>query len=68
MIYRSGEHVAQDYSRAVTLFEQACDGGSASSCNSLGLMYERGEGVIQDHSRALTLYQDVCDRGYLLAC
>ena len=47
-LYRSGDGVTRDYSRAFKLFQQACDGGEMGGCNNLGAMYYAGDGVTQD--------------------
>ncbi len=64
-MYANGEGVTQDYARAASLYQQACDGGMATVCNNLGVMYLRGEGVTQDYTRAVSFFQKACDRrGY----
>jgi TPR repeat protein len=35
----------EDYKTAFELFLQACDGGDAEGCCSLGVMYNEGKGV-----------------------
>ena len=60
--------VTQDHTRAVSLYQQACDGGHMSGCSNLGVMYETGEGVTQDLSRAASLYEQACDGGLVAAC
>ena len=56
------------YSDAIPLFNQACSGGKADSCNRLGLMYDFGEGVAQDFPRALAFYSKSCNSGNGAAC
>src|SRR5579872_6229876 len=48
VMYRFGEHVAQDSARAVTLLTRACDGGVPVACVDLGHMYRKGDGVAMD--------------------
>ncbi len=56
------------YSEAIPLFNQACSGGKADSCNRLGLMYDFGQGVTQDFSRAAAFYSKSCNAGNGAAC
>jgi hypothetical protein len=44
-------------------YEQACDSGDFSACNSLGLMYQEGDGVTQDLTRASAFFRRACDDG-----
>ncbi len=49
--------------------DQACAGGEAASCLSLGIRYERGdEGVPHDHDKALELYDRACTLGNASGC
>jgi hypothetical protein len=57
-----------DYTKAVDLFNKACDAGSAVSCVNLGYMYENGQGVTRDDSHAAALYSKGCDAGNALGC
>lgn len=67
-LYARGEGVAQDYARAVQLYDQACKGGVTFSCTNLGVSYELGNGVAQDYARALQLYDQACNEGDMLGC
>jgi serine/threonine-protein kinase len=67
-LYRDGNGVAMDESRAVALFSKACAGGLASACDRLGYMYGSGRGVAKDDSQAVTLYTKACDAGDALGC
>ena len=57
-----------NYSQAVKLYEQACDGGYAFACHNLGVSYETGEGVQLDFARAAQLYEKACNGGDFNAC
>jgi len=57
-----------DYAHARGHFEKACDGGSASSCNALGVLLVKGWGGKKDPSRALPLYEKACGLGLQVAC
>jgi TPR repeat protein len=59
---------ANQYTQAAPLMSQACNGGRATACKSLGWMYANGLGVTTDLSRADTLYQRGCDGGDPQAC
>ena len=39
----------ENYTKALKLFEEACDMGDIDGCNNLGVMYEKGQGVEQDY-------------------
>jgi hypothetical protein len=58
----------KQYSEAMHLAEQACDGGSADSCVNVGWLYETGHGVARDYSRAASFYQRACDGGSAEGC
>jgi hypothetical protein len=69
--------VAQDYDRAVELYQKACDGtrdrdqGSspiAASCYRLGDLFATGTGMPRDLVRALRLFRRACRLGYQEAC
>ena len=62
--YRAG-----DNRRAMELYRQGCDGGSAGGCTNLGLMYEGGQGgLTKDDRRAVELYRQACDAGAQPGC
>lgn len=46
--------------RALALFQRACDGGYAPSCNGLGTLYDQGRGVPRDHVAAVDLFRRAC--------
>jgi uncharacterized protein len=47
--------------RALWLYQSACDRHVADGCAGLGAMYQDGLGVAQDSERALSLYRRSCD-------
>jgi hypothetical protein len=67
-MYQLGESVAQDFERAVFVFQRGCEGGLPEACTNLAFMYETGSGVTQDPARAFGLYQAACEGGEMLAC
>jgi hypothetical protein len=67
-MYENGEGVEQDLSKAIELYEKACEGSYAPGYSSLGLMYENGRGVEQDLSKAFELYEKACELGDTFGC
>jgi serine/threonine-protein kinase len=57
-----------DYSRAVALFNQACDGGDAPSCVALAGMFGTGDGVTKDAFRWANYKGKACDAGDISQC
>ena len=68
VMYRNGESVPKDSSRAVELFKQGCDSGNLQGCNLLGMLYEHGRGVPKDLNRATDLFHKACDGGFDPGC
>lgn len=66
--YSRAAGVTRDYAKAVRLFQQSCDGGSAKGCHLLAGMHYSGAGVPADKGKATTLYQKSCEGGYGPAC
>ena len=62
-IYRYGEGVEQDYSKALEWYNKAVNAGNASAMYSIGYMYDYGEGVEQDYSKALEWYNKAANAG-----
>ncbi len=61
--------VEQNYEEATRLYRQACDGGDARGCTSLGYQYDNGHGVEQvDEVEAVRLYRLGCDSGDVAGC
>ena len=56
VMYQSGEGATQDFARAASLYEQACDGGEMRGCTNLGF------------ARAASLYEQACDGGEVRGC
>ena len=54
--------------RAVELYQRACDGGDMQGCMILGAKYEGGLGVARSETRAVELYEWACDRGAMQGC
>ena len=62
-MYRYGEGVEQDYSKALEWYNKAVNAGNASAMYSIGYMYDYGEGVEQDYSKALEWYNKAANAG-----
>jgi hypothetical protein len=52
-----GTGVLKDATKAVALYQKACDGGTMRGCNNLGVLYEQGTGAVKDATKAAALYQ-----------
>jgi len=59
---------ARDYPRARSLYEQACQAGSPTGCEYLGLMLVGGTGGPQDTARARELFDRTCKQGHVDSC
>jgi len=69
-IYDQGKSAydRKDYTKARTLFTQACDGSNMNACNYLGAIYDQGLGVPVDDAAASKIYQKSCDQGNMRGC
>ena len=66
---RGGNGIARNDRRAVELFRQACDGGSAQGCSDLRSMYSQGRGVGRQYDQEdAERYRQMCDAGRVAAC
>lgn len=66
-MYYYGEGVPQDYSKALSFYEQSACQGNALAQMMLGFCYENARGVPQDLVRAATFYKQSSDQGNVLA-
>ena len=57
-------YMAQQYSKAVTLFTQAADSGAAEAQFWLGTLYLQGLGVLPDTAQAVAWYRRAAGQGY----
>ena len=62
-IYRYGEGVEQDYSKALEWYNKAANAGNSAAMNNIGYMYEFSEGVEQDYTKALEWYNKAVNAG-----
>lgn len=65
-MYMKGEVVSVDHARAIGLFRDACDHGSARGCLRLGDVYHAG--VLHDDAEEAAYYRKACDAGANLGC
>jgi TPR repeat protein/Tfp pilus assembly protein PilF len=54
---------AKDFAKALDLFQQAADAGSATAMNNLGVLYRDGQGVAQDYGKAREWFQRAANAG-----
>ena len=66
--YALGQGVAQDETRAATLYEHACDMKDPSACVFAGQMHEFARGVPKDDALAERLYERSCDLQWPPGC
>ena len=68
--YQDGKNSLKNqfYTKAVVLFEQACNEGNAKGCFELGALYEKGNGVGQNKYQAVSLYTQACGGGDTYGC
>jgi TPR repeat protein len=61
VIYASGSGVARDESKALELYQRACNSNYSPACNDAAVAYGAGRGVKKDPKRAFELFQKACD-------
>ena len=66
-MYHVGNGVAQSFSHARALYEQACNLGAAKGCSSLGYMYESGHSG-SNLKKASEFYERACVNGDASGC
>ena len=52
-MFYNGHGVRQDFNRAISLFEEAAEGGLAEAAFNLGVMYQNGVGVEASDERSV---------------
>ena len=68
MLYLEGKGVKQDYSKALSYYEQAKALNHAAAAVRLGQMYAQGLGVAQDKAKAITYFNQACTMGDIDGC
>src|SRR6185503_2309243 len=62
-LYRDGQGVPQNYTKARQWYEQAAAQGNAWAQSNLGWMYAKGEGVPQDYEKARLWMEQAAAQG-----
>lgn len=62
-MYREGQGVEQDFSRAFLWLSRAADQGLRAALTELGTMYDNGEGVPKSYVQSHSLYMDAALEG-----
>lgn len=60
-MYKDGDGVEKDISKAVIYYDKACDRGNGLACAMLAEMYGNGDGVKMDAVRQQVYYKKGCD-------
>lgn len=68
ILYKKGEGITQNFSKAAGLYEKACELEHSAGCNNLAILYENGEGVKKDISKARKFYNQACKMESNKAC
>jgi serine/threonine-protein kinase len=63
-----GVGAPQDFGRAISLYTQGCDQGSAVSCTGLGTMHYQGEGVGKNPELGVKFLSRGCEGGDAKGC
>jgi len=66
-MYRDGDGVPLNYTKAVELYSLAAEQGNAAAQNALGVMYQQGYGVTQNVAKAVELYAQSAAQGFVSA-
>jgi len=63
-MYKNGEGVSQDYTKALDWYTKAAEQGFAKAQYNLGLIYvEGGEGIPQDYNKGLDWLTKAAEQG-----
>ncbi|CAI8047082.1 Cytochrome c oxidase assembly factor 7 [Geodia barretti] len=64
-----GHGVPKDLSKALSIFETACEKGSSGACNNAGLVWKTSRPDVQaDYSRAAEFFHRACNGGHKNGC
>jgi hypothetical protein len=58
-----GAGVAENFARAMALFTEVCNGGTAVGCAGVALLHYEGKGVPKDVATAVKFYEQACSGG-----
>ena len=67
-MYGEAQGVRQDFNKARSYYEKACNLNVSLGCNNLGVLYAYGRGVVQSKTTAKEYYGKACDLGEQLGC
>lgn len=63
MMYDTGQGVAEDPARAVSLYRQSAERGHPAAQYNLGMMYASGRGIERDASQAKFWFEEAAEQG-----
>lgn len=67
-MYQYADGVKKNYTMAIKLYKQTCNGGEAVGCYNLGAMHYNGQGLKRNKSLAIALFKKACDNGSQDGC
>ncbi|MDR2789987.1 MAG: sel1 repeat family protein [Campylobacteraceae bacterium] len=67
-MYIDGIYIEQNYSKAVELYEKACDLGNAASCVKIAKLYSTGEIVEKNEAKVIEFYEKACGKDDMHSC
>ncbi len=62
-LYKDGQGIEQDYSKAFCLFKQSADNGNVNAMFATAMCYKNGEGTQQDYANALKYFTAASKKG-----
>ena len=66
--YKAGKGTRQDFAKAKTYYEKACNAGIDDACVDLGVLYRTGNGVKQNYSTAKKYFEKACNADVARGC
>lgn len=67
-MYQNGEGLEQNYGKAMQLYKEGCEKGSAEACNDVGVLYQNGWGVDKNSRQSVKFFRKACDGGLAMGC
>jgi len=67
LLYRAGDGVKQNYTKAKEYLEQAGKQGHAEAQYALGVLYKAGDGAKQDYEKAKEYFEQAAKQGHVKA-
>jgi len=62
-MYRKGQGVAKDYTKALEWYLKAAEAGNSTAMNNIGWMYQKVQGFPKDYTKALEWYLKAAEAG-----